>query len=123
MRLQYHDEREVEAAMTQWMSAWNPYLIRQGFKPAAQTDRAITYVGRYLTVPRFLLGLVVFPFGILIWLFAKKDQGLTVTFEPTASGSLWTISGEAITRVRQMFLRSGFQPQKDKAPHSSGAIR
>lgn len=108
IHLEYGSDLSVEDSVTRWTAEWTPYLGKQGIRPVTQAPTVITYSGRYMSLAAFLLGCVTFPFGILIWLFVKKEQSLTISFEPLEAGSLWVIRGYAINRVRSQFLRSGF---------------
>lgn len=122
----FDTDESPEASVARWMRDWSPYLIKQGFRPVGQTPTAISYAGKYLTLGRFVLGLLTFPVGILVWFFAKKAQGLTVTFEPVGGGTRWRITGNAFMRVRQMLTRCGFEPigpERQNAPAGAGALR
>jgi hypothetical protein len=73
-----------------------PVFGRDGFQMTAQSAEGLTFSRRYLSGWAFLGGLLIFPVGILVWLFVKRTEIVTVSL--TAHGPDRTrvlISGRA----------------------------
>jgi hypothetical protein len=85
---------EPDAVRQNIMRGLVPFFERRGYKPELQGPDALQLTYRYLSVPAMLGGLLIFPLGILVWIFVRREETVTVNFLREADGTRLLITGD-----------------------------
>jgi hypothetical protein len=86
--------RSPEEALSRFIASEAAAVEESGFEVSSQTPRSVTYERRHLSAMGFVIGLLIFPFGILVWLFYRQDESFGVTARPEEGGSVVSVQGE-----------------------------
>jgi hypothetical protein len=88
------ERRPPEEALAGFIAAESPVIGEGGFQQSGRTASSTTYTRRRLGPWGFVAGLLTFPFGILIWIFYRRDESFSVSAQPMEDGSLVRVRGE-----------------------------
>jgi hypothetical protein len=101
--LQWPESQAPEDALSQFRVAESEAIEKQRYKVTDQSQRSVTYKRRYLSPLGFVIGLLIFPVGILVWIFYRQDESFTVVALADNGGSMISIQGEMRPKLRSAF--------------------
>src|SRR5262245_3730211 len=77
-------------------------LLRFGYRITSQGSEGVTFYRSYRPWWIRLLALITFPIG-LAFLFFKREETLTMSFERDGSGTRIVVTGDGPRKVRRAF--------------------
>jgi hypothetical protein len=98
--LQWPESQAPEDALGQFRVAESAAIEKQRYKVTDQSSRSVTYKRRYLSAMGFVIGLLVFPVGILVWIFYRQEESFTVAAMADDDGTLISVQGEMHPKLR-----------------------
>jgi hypothetical protein len=101
--LQWPESQAPEDALSQFRVSESAAIEKQRYKVTDQSQRSVTYKRRYLSPLGFVIGLLIFPVGILVWIFYRQDESFTVVALADNGGSMISIQGEMRPKLRSAF--------------------
>ena len=89
-------------------------LRRFGYRLTDQAPSGATFSRHFRTWPIRLLAVLLFPIG-LVFLVFKREETITMSFEPAAVGTKVVIAGEGPRKVRRQFAQLAGEPSQGAA--------
>jgi hypothetical protein len=78
-----------------------PVFERRGYQLEAQSAEGLKLTHRYLSFWGALGGLLIFPIGILIWIFIRREELVTFSFSRESDGTRVLIRGKGEAFIKQ----------------------
>jgi hypothetical protein len=99
-----------------------PFFEGRGYQLDSQSDDGLKLTHRYMSVWAGLGGLLIFPLGILVWIFVRREEVVTFSFSHEADGTRVLIRGKGEGYVKKYVDLYLFQAEHD-APSSQSSRR
>jgi hypothetical protein len=78
-----------------------PFLEGRGFQLESQGPEGMKLTHRYLSIWGALGGLLIFPLGLLVWIFVRREEIVTFSFFAESDGTRVLVRGRAEAIVKK----------------------
>lgn len=96
-----------------------PFFEGRGYQLDSQSADGLKLTHRYMSIWAGLGGLLIFPIGIFVWIFVRREEIVTFSFSREGSGTRVLIRGKGEAYVKQYV--DLFQAEHD-APDEPAAV-
>jgi hypothetical protein len=95
----------------------------QGYSLEKRSSRSISFKRRFLPTAGKVIGLVIFPIGILVWPFYRQEESFTAFFnENPAGGSVVTVEGPVRPKLQSTLNEIREMRHVDAELRTNGAL-